>query len=176
MKKFVGYAALASLIAGLVVIWLLLRKPSTPFVEPSEAAAQSFNDTILRLTAAQELGLPAEARFTAPEINSQIQAWLKANPPPPGAATLKNGSVQFEGDRLTTVLALNVKGIDLYLSLRGHLALAKNTLRFIPAEARLGSLPVPVSWLEGKIDLHMELPEALTAVRVENGELVIEAD
>lgn len=171
-----GYAALASLIGGLVVVWLLLRKPPAPFIEPAEADSQSFNQKMLRLTAAQELGLPAEARFTAPEINSQIQQWLKANPPAPGAATLKNGSVEFEGDRLTTVLTLNVKGIDLYLSLRGHLALAGSTLRFIPAEARVGSLPIPVSWLEGKVDMHMELPEAVTAVRVEGGELVIQAD
>lgn len=125
---------------------------------------------------AQEAGLPVEARLTSPEVNSQIQQWLKVNPPPPGAATLKNGSVQFEGNRLTTVLLLNVKGIDLYLSLYGDLAFAGNTLRFIPTEARLGALPVPVSWLEGKIDMHMELPEAVTAVRVENGELVIQAD
>ena len=33
----------------------------------------------------------------------------------------------------------------------------------------------PHPWFERKIDMHMELPEAVTAVRVENGDLVMEA-
>ncbi len=176
MKKVVGYAALASLIAGLVMIWLLLRKPPTPFVEPTEAAAQSFNQKILRLTAADELGVPAEVRFTAPEINSQIQAWLKARPPSAGDATIKSAIVRLDGEKLIAVLATTVKGQDVYVTIGGHLDFSNRAVRLVPTEVRIGSVPVPASWMQGKIDMHMELPEGITGVRIENSELVVQTD
>jgi hypothetical protein len=48
-------------------------------------------------------------------------------------------------------------------------------VRLIPSEVQVGSLPVPASWLAGRIDMHMEVPDAVTAMRIENGELVVQA-
>ena len=175
MRKVFGYAALASLLATLVFAWMLLRKPALPFPETNEEAAASFNDKIARLTSANEFGVPTELHLTSAEINSQIQQWLKANPQPPGTATMTNGAIHFDGDRMIVVLAFDVKGFDVYMTVDGHLDFANHAVRLVPAEVHIGSVPVPVSLLEGKIDLQMELPEAVTALRVEGGELVIEA-
>lgn len=176
MRKVFGYAALASLIATLVFVWMLLRKPALPFPETSQEAAASFNEKIMRLTSANEYGLPVEMHLTAAELNSQIQQTLKANPQPPGTATMTNGAIHFDGDRMIVLLAFDVKGFDVYMTVDGNLNFSNHAVRLVPAEVHIGSVPVPVSLLEGKIDLQMELPEAVTAIRIENGELVIEAN
>lgn len=175
MKKIIGYASLAGLIAALVLVWMLLRKPALPFPEANDEAAQSFNEKVLRLTAANEYGVPVETHFTSGEINSQIQQWLRANPPPAGTATLKNGAVHFEGDRMIVLLALDVRGFDVDMTVDGHLTFVGHLARLDPADVHIGRVPIPVSMLEGKVDLQMELPEAVTAVRVEGGELIIDA-
>ena len=119
--------------------------------------------------------MPVETHFTSGEINSQIQQWLKINPQPPGTASLRNGAVHFEGDRMIVVLALEVRGFDVYMTVDGHLTFVGHLARLEPADVHIGRVPIPVSMLEGKVDLQMELPDAVTALRVENGELVIEA-
>jgi len=175
LRRIAGYTALAGLIAFLVLVWMLLRKPALALPETSEEAAATFNSKIARLTSANDFGLPVEMRLTAPEINSQIQQWLKANPPPGGTASLKNGGIYLDRDRMIVLLAFDVRGFEVYMTVDGHLDFAGHIVRLVPAEVHIGTVPVPVSLLEGKIDLQMELPEAVTAIRVENGELVIEA-
>ncbi len=175
MRKFFGFAALASLIATLIFVWMLLSKPALPIPETSEEAAASFNEKILRLTAANEYGLPVEMHLTSAEINSQIQQWLKSNPQPPGTATMTNGAIHFDGDRMIVLLLFDVRGFDVYMTVDGRLEFANHVVRLVPAEVHIGRVPVPVSLLAGKIDLQMELPEAVTAVRVQGGELAIEA-
>jgi hypothetical protein len=175
-KKILGSLALASLICSLLVLGLLLRKPSIPDVEAAPAATQSFTDKVARLTLAHEQHIPSEIRLTEAEINSQIKDGLRAHPPPAGEAAIKGATVRFEGDKLVTVLAMNVKGRDIYITVGGHLNFADRAIKLVPSEVHIGSLPVPVSWMESKIDLHMELPEGITGMRVENGELVVEAD
>jgi hypothetical protein len=51
-----------------------------------------------------------------------------------------------------------------------------HAVRLVPSDVHVGSLPVPVSWLEGKLDMHLEVPPSITALRVENSELVVRAD
>jgi len=176
VKRMVKYLALASLIVSLVFLWMLLSKPALPPAEASAEAAASFAEKLARLTRAQELGMASEVHFTAAEINSQIQEWLKSNPPPDGGTAVKNGAVALEGDHLIAVLTLDVRGIDLYLTVDGRLTFAHHSVHLVPSEIHIGKVALPAAWFERKIDMHMELPEAVTAVRVENGELVVEAD
>jgi hypothetical protein len=175
MRRIFGYAALASLIATLIFLWMLLRKPALAFPETSDEAAASFNDKIARLATASDFGVSSELHLTSAELNSQIQQWLKANPQPPGTATMTNGAIHLEGDRMIVILLFDVRGFDVYMTIDGNLLFTNHIVRLVPAEVHIGSTPVPVTLLEGKIDLQMELPDAVTAIRVENGELVIEA-
>ena len=158
------------------MLWLVLRKPALPAIETSADAARSFNEKLNQLTQSKEQGAPAEIRLTPAEINSAIQEGLKAQPPPPGPAVLKNAVVQLEGEKMTAYLTSTVKGVELRLIVGGNLQFENHTVRLVPSDVHLGSLPVPVSWLEGKLDMHLEVPPAITAMRVENSELVVRAD
>ena len=175
MRKVLGYAALVSLIASLLLVLMLLRKPALAFPETNDEAAASFNDKIARLTTADDYGVPSELHITSDELNSQIQQWLKANPPPAGAATMKNGAIHFNGDRMIVLLLFDVHGFDVYMTIDGNLMFANHLVRLYPTEVHIGRMSVPVALLEGKIDLQMGLPPAVTALRIENSELVIEA-
>jgi hypothetical protein len=176
VKKVVGFLALAALLVSLLSVWLLLRKPSMPDAAPNPEAARSFTEKVARLTLAHEQGIPAEIRLTEAEINSQIEEGLKAHPPPAGEATVKGATVRLQDDKLLAILAMNVKGQDVYVTVGGHLDFSNRAVRLVPSDVRIGSLPVPVAWVEGKIDMHMEVPEGITGVRIENSELVVEAD
>jgi hypothetical protein len=175
VRKILGYVTLISLVASLLLVLMLLRKPALVFPETSEEAAASFNDKIARLATVNELGVPSELHLTASELNSQIQQYLKANPPPAGSATMRNGAILFDGDRMTVVLLFDVHGFDVYMTIDGNLLFTNHMVRLNPTEVHIGRVSVPVALLEGKIDLQMELPPAVTALRVENSELVIEA-
>jgi len=174
-KKTLRYLSLGLLIFSLLFLWLVLRKPSVPSAAASAEAAHSFDRKMSQLVQAQEQRLPGEIRLTEAEINSKIQEGLKGSPPPAGALTVKDASVRLEGEKLLTMLTVNAKGMDLYVTVGGRLGFSNHTVRVIPSEVRVGSLPVPASWLAGKIDMHMEVPQAVTGMRIENSELVVQA-
>ena len=174
-KKIIRVGGLILLVLSLISILLVLRKPAVAVVETSADASRSFDEKMARLVQAQEQRLPGEMRLTEAEINSKIQEGLRDSPPPAGAVTVKGASVHLEGEKLLTVLMVNAKGVDLYVTVGGSLGFNNHTVRLIPSEVQVGSLPVPASWLAGKIDMHLEVPEAVTGIRIENSELVVQA-
>jgi uncharacterized protein YpmS len=174
-KRIIRVISWTLLALTLVSVLLALRKPSFPMVEVSAQAARSFDEKMTSLAQTQEQRVPGEIRLTEAEINSKIQESLKNNPPPAGAVTLKGAVVHLEGAHLRSMLTINAKGVDLHVTVAGSLNFSSHTVRLIPSEVSVGSLPLPASWLDGKIDIHMEVPEAVTEMRVENGELVVQA-
>lgn len=175
VKRIFRYIAVGLVVASLILLWLLLRRPSMPTAEASAEAAKSFDEKMARLAQAQEQQVPGEIRLTEAEINSKIQEGLKNNPPPAGAVTLKGAVVHLEGDKLRTMLTVNVKGIELVVTVGGTLDFSQHTVRLIPSEVRLGSLPVPASLMKDRIDMQMQVPASVAAMRIENGELVVQA-
>ncbi|MCJ7501846.1 MAG: hypothetical protein MUP80_02130 [Acidobacteriia bacterium] len=175
VKRIFRYIAVGLVVASLILLWLLLRRPSMPTAEASAEAAKSFDEKMARLAQAQEQQVPGEIRLTEVEINSKIQEGLKNNPPPAGAVTLKGAVVHLEGDKLRTMLTVNVKGIELVVTVGGTLDFSQHTVRLIPSEVRLGSLPVPASLMKDRIDMQMQVPASVAAMRIENGELVVQA-
>jgi hypothetical protein len=175
VKRIFRYIAVGLVVASLILLWLLLRRPSMPTAEASAEAAKSFDEKMARLAQAQEQQVPGEIRLTEAEINSKIQEGLKNNPPPAGAVTLKGAVVHLEGDKLRTMLTVNVKGIELVVTVGGSLEFSQHTVRLIPSEVRLGSLPVPASLMKDRIDMQMQVPASVAAMRIENGELVVQA-
>jgi hypothetical protein len=73
------------------------------------------------------------------------------------------------------MLTVNVKGIELVVTVGGTLDFSQHTVRLIPSEVRLGSLPVPASLMKDRIDMQMQVPASVAAMRIENGELVVQA-
>jgi hypothetical protein len=175
VKRIFRYIAVGLVVASLILLWLLLRRPSMPTAEASAEAAKSFDEKMASLAQAQEQQVPGEIRLTEAEINSKIQEGLKNNPPPAGAVTLKGAVVHLEGDKLRTMLTVNVKGIELVVTVGGSLDFSQHTVRLIPSEVRLGSFPVPASLMKDRIDMQMQVPASVAAMRIENGELVVQA-
>jgi hypothetical protein len=98
---------------------------------------------------------------------------MKTPPPSSGPAALSAAKVSLQDPGLTTILTVNIKGVDLYLTMEGNLNFSNHIVRLEPTKTRVGSVPVPPSLLKGKIDIEMEVPESVTAFRVENNQLVV---
>jgi len=172
-RRTLRYFAAATLLASLICLWLLLRQPAFPAADPTPDAARSFTEKVAQLTLAHEQGFAGEIRLTEAEINSQIAEGLKDRPPPAGATGLKGAKIHLEGDQFVALLTMNMKGRDVYVTVGGRLDFSNHAVRLVPSEVRVGSLPVPASWAKSRIDMHMELPEAIGGVRLEDGELVV---
>ena len=174
MKKVVRVLIIILVIVSILQLWLMLRKPSMPAAEPSPEAARSFDRKLGELILASEQRTPGQIRLTEAELNSKIQAYLQESPMPAGAATLKAATVHMDGDQLQALLAVDVKGLDLYVTLGGYLSFKDHLLKLVPSKVKVGSHPLPASLLAGRLDLSLEVPEAVSEIRVENGELVVE--
>jgi len=174
-KKIIRIISWSLLALTLITLLLALRKPGGFAAQTSAEAAKSFDEKMTSLAQAQERQVPGQIRLTEVEINSKIQEGLKTSPPPEGAMTLKGAVVHLDGDKLRTLLTVNVKGIELGVTVGGSLDFSQHTVRLVPSEVRLGSLPVPASLMKKRIDMQMQLPASVAALRIENGELVVQA-
>jgi hypothetical protein len=175
MKKIVRYFVLINVLLSLVLLVLILLKPSIPTITSGPEAAQSFQQKVAQLAEAHERGTPAEVRLTSEEVNSQFQGAAAAAQDPTNPVKLKQTTVYLEDDKLVTVLVADVKGVDLVLSIVGRLNFSGHSVTLVPTQLRIGRLPVPVSWLRGKMNLQMDVPELITGARIENGELVLQS-
>jgi hypothetical protein len=192
----------------LVVLVLLLKKPSPVAapMTPTEAKekAGEFQAQISELETSHNRGEPAEARFTADQVNaafrqsaaeqaapaapspaSGTQAHAAAQAPPPAPEPLpevRTVQIAFQGDHLTGQFASNVYGKDVYLTVSGKIGVKDGYATFEFTEAKIDSLPVPVSLLNPRLQEKLQepenreklkLPNYVADLRVENGQLVI---
>jgi hypothetical protein len=188
----------------LVVLALLLKKPA-PVAAPMTAVevkekAADFQARISELETSHNRGEPAEARFTADEVNAAFQQSAAeqaiAPAPSPGPATpaptaaqgqeplpeVKTVQIAFEDDHLTGQFASNVYGKDVYLTVTGRVGVKEGYATFEFTQAKIDSLPIPVSLLNPRLQeklqepenrAKLKLPDYVADLRVENGQLVI---
>lgn len=183
-KKIFRIISWSLLALTLLSILLIFRKPSIPPVEISAEAAKSFDQKLVQLNQAHEQRRPAEVHITEAELNSKLQERLKQNHAAGGSTSLKEAVVNLEGNRLRATFTVNVKGRDFDLTLGGNLGVDNGALEFKPADARLGSLPVPLALIgpairerlnSPEMRERMKLPDFIKDVRLENGELVLQS-
>ncbi len=157
----------------LLVLVLLLKRPA-PVAIPMTAVevkekAGEFQARISELEASHNRGEPGEARFTADEVNAAFQqsAAEQAAPPTPSPAPgrqapaaaqgqeplpeVRTVQIAFEGDHLTGQFASNVYGKDVYLTVTGKVGVKDGYATFEFTEAKIDSLPVPVSLLNPRL-------------------------
>ncbi len=172
---------------SLLALLLVLRKPNLPQAEASAEAAKSFDQKLQQLEEAHQQGTSREIRITEAELNSKLQESLAGSPrrPPAGVeASRPAGTVHLEGDRIQGAFVVNLAGKDFYLVIGGTLGVAGRSLVFRPTDAQLGSLPLPLAVVEPKLRERLEspdvrermkLPDSIKDIRIENGELVVQA-
>ena|SRR5579862_3334818 len=204
--------SIATLLASLVAIVLVLRKPAPVALPLPPAAiaehAQAFDQKMSDFEqAVQQSGAPSvsltgstsqssspdsapkpEVRITSDEI-SAVLAQSLGNPGEltpdsnigPGQPTIKNQSVNFDGDTVHGQFLTEVAGKDVWITVSGHIGEQNGYATFEPTEFKVGDLNVPVSLVNPALQKklteerdQLKLPDSVGGLKVENSELVMQ--
>ena len=142
----------------------------------SQAASSSpkaevrINSDEISAVLAQSLGNAAGSTGLTP--NSDVGS---------GAPTIKDQQVSFDGDVVHGQFLTEVAGKDVWVTISGHLGEKDGYATFDPTEFKVGDLSVPVSLVNPALQKklaeqrdRMKLPDNVGAMKVENGELVMQ--
>ena len=183
VKKISFIVSVTLLVVSVVQVILILRKPSMREIPTSKEASESFDQKLVRAQEAHQQGESKEIRITESELNSKLQEDLEGAPAADeGPNPLRGIMVHLEGDKVEPTFVVDVKGLDLYVTLTGTLGISDHSLVFNPTGLRMGSHPIPMVLIESKLrerfdspDMRerMKLPESIKDVRIENGEVVV---
>jgi hypothetical protein len=98
-----------------------------------------------------------------------------------GAPTIKDQQVSFDGDVVHGQFLTEVAGKDVWVTISGHLGEKDGYATFDPTEFKVGDLSVPVSLVNPALQKklaeqrdRMKLPDNVGAMKIENGELVMQ--
>ena len=197
LRRIVSAVILLSLV---VVLFLMFHKPA-PLAEPMAPAAvaanaQSFQQKLTQLeplasepdTSPQQ-STPEEVRFTGDELQAalvQSNASGAATPPklqtPSGEQIDLQGApvVRLEDDVVKGQFQAEVAGQKVYVTVAGHLGAKDGYATFTPTEFRIGEMKIPVSMVNAQLQKKMEeqrdrmkLPDFISDIAVENGDLIV---
>jgi hypothetical protein len=155
-----------------------------------QAQAQGQTGSEVRLTADEIGAAIAQAERANEALPAQGKAPGSAAPSPDTAAAVAPSSVEtvnidepiisFEGDIVRGQFVTEVAGKKTYVTVAGHLGSKNGYATFEPTEFKVGDLKVPVSLVNDALQKKMleqqdrlKLPDFVSDVRVENGELVV---
>jgi hypothetical protein len=206
--------SIATLLASLVAIFLVLKKPA-PVAQPQPPAAiaehaQAFDQKMAEFQQETQqspvvIGIATSNSGAAPvaspspkaevHINSdEISAVLAQSLGNAGGAglspdsnigsaapTIKDQQVSFDGDLVHGQFLTEIAGKDVWVTVSGHIGEKDGYATFDPTEFKVGDLSVPVSLVNpalqkklGEQRDRLKLPDNVGAMKVENGELVMQ--
>jgi len=138
--------------------------------QPSSKAEVHINSDEISAVLAQSLGNTSGASGLSPDSNSGS-----------AAPTIKDQQVSFEGDLVHGQFLTEVAGKDVWVTISGHLGEKDGFATFDPTEFKVGDLSVPVSMVNPALQKklaeqrdRLKLPDNVGAMKVENGELVMQ--
>lgn len=165
--------SIATLIASLVAIILVLKKPAPVAQKQAPAAitqhAQSFDQKMAEFEqAAQQpqtntssdatatsssANAKAEVRLNSDEISAVVAQSLgngMENLTPDsnvgnGAPTIKDQQISFDGDVVHGQFLTQLAGKDVWITVSGHIGEKDGYATFDPTEFKVGDLSIPVS-------------------------------
>jgi hypothetical protein len=193
--------SVATLLTSVIAIFLVLKKPQ-PVAQPQPIAAaaanaQSFQEKLQQLDAVKQPGqAPAEVHLSSNEVSAAIAQAAGAIPLAAGSSgaptsstdvasttgqpEVKDYQVNFEGDIARGQFLTQVAGKDVWVTLAGHLGSNDGYATFDPTEFKVGDLNVPVSLVNDALQKklteqrdRLKLPDNVSGIKVENGELVM---
>jgi len=206
--------SIATLVASLVAIFLVLKKPA-PVAQPQAPAAiaehaQSFDQKMAEFqqatqqsssSGASQTSTPDAGQSASPapkaevHINSdEISAVLAQTMGNAGGAalspdsnigsaapTIKDQSVTMDGDLVHGQFLTEIAGKDVWVTISGHIGEKDGYATFDPTEFKVGDLSVPVSLVNPSLQKklaeehdRLKLPDNVGAMKVENGQLVMQ--
>ncbi len=214
MKKFKidRIISIATLVASLVAIVLVLKKPA-PVSHPQAPAAiaehaQAFDQKIAEFEQASQQtpvsdasnasssdsgqpassGPKAEVHLNSDEVGAalaqslgNVGASLPSDATAGAAPAIKDQQVSFDGDLVHGQFLMEIAGKDVWVTISGHLGEKDGYATFDPTEFKVGDLNVPISLVNPALQKklaeqrdRLKLPDNVGAMRVENGELVMQ--
>ena len=183
-KKIWKIISWVLLILTILSVVLLVIPPSGRTPESSTEAAQSFDQKWAELAGAHARGEASEVRLSESELNSKIQQAVEGAPSG-GVASMKGVEARLDGNDLVFVLKISILGVNTYVTMGGKPVLRDHILEFDLDQVDMGRMPVPASMIGAFLRSRLEspemresmtLPDFIRDVRVENGELVFDAD
>jgi hypothetical protein len=180
-----------------IVLVLMFHHPQ-PLVagkidrQVAAANAESFQTKMGQLQQAHDRGESGtETRLGSEEIGAalllsdapafsagQSEASGSTNPQIP----VKAQQVVFDQDQVKAQFTTQLAGQDVIVSLSGHVGSKEGYVEFIPTSFQIGSLPVPLSLVQEQLNKKLldpanreklKLPDFVSDLRIENGQLVI---
>jgi len=157
-----------------------VQQSSTPSVSTPTSTDQS---------AAPDSASPKpEVRITSDEISAVLAQSLgntgELKPDSnigPGAPTIKDQSVNFDGDTVHGQFLTEIAGKDVWITISGHIGEQNGYATFEPTEFKDGDLNVPVSLVNPALQKklaeerdRLKLPDSVGGLKVENSELVMQ--
>jgi hypothetical protein len=158
----------------------LAQSQSQPQDQPASEIHLTSDEVAAALTQASSASAASaqDTHTTAPGASTDSPEAL-ANATVEGA-TLHDPAITFEGDVVRGQFATEVSGKTFYITVAGHLGSRDGYATFEPTEFKIGDLSVPVSLVNPALQKKMQeqrdrmkLPEFISDIRVENGELVV---
>jgi hypothetical protein len=123
-------------------------------------------------------GQPTQAVSSAPS-NTSLNDATTATPEQVG---VKDPQITFEGNEVKGQFSANIYGKDMFVTLSGHLGTKDGYVTFDPTGFKIGDMPVPVSLVQVQLNKKfsepetrekLKLPDYISDMRIENGQLVI---
>ena len=173
----------------------MMHQPQPLIAHASSAArvaanAQSFQVKLGELEQAHQNGRSgAEARISSDEVAAALAV---ASPQPTTAGAeasasadpvpLKDRQVVFERDEVKGQFTTQLAGKDVVITLSGYVASKDGYLDFVPTSFYIGSMPVPIALVQDQLRKKLadpetrdklKLPEFISDLRIENGQLLI---
>lgn len=137
---------------------------------PSPKAEVHINSDEITAVLAQSLGTAAGASSLSPDSNIGI-----------AAPTIKDQQVSFDGDLVHGQFLTEIAGKDVWVTISGHIGEKDGYATFDPTEFKVGDLSVPVSLVNPALQKklaeqrdRLKLPDNVGAMKVENGQLVMQ--
>jgi hypothetical protein len=177
----------------------MLHKPA-PLAEamlPAAVAAnaRSFQQKLSQLDPPasgaenSQQGSPEEMHFTADEVQAALVQSNTAGTAPSASLQTPSGeqinmqaapTVRLEDDVVKGQFEAEVGGKKVYVTVAGHLGAKDGYATFEPTEFRIGDMKISVSLVNAQLQKkmaeqrdRMKLPEFISDIAVQNGELVI---
>jgi hypothetical protein len=196
--------SIATLVASLVALVLVLKKPApvahpqapTTIAEHAQAFDQKMAEFAQATQQSQasgasdtsaSSGTKAEVHIKSDELSAVLAQSLgnagttEVSPDGGAAPTIKEQQVSFDGDVVHGQFLTAVAGKDVWITISGHIGEKDGYATFDPTEFKLGDLSVPVSLVNPALQKklaeqrdRLKLPDNVGAMRVENGELVMQ--
>jgi hypothetical protein len=202
LDRIISVATLASSLIAIVLV-LKKPQPVAPPMAPAVAAAnvQSFEEKIQQLDQPKGPGKPSpEVRLSSDEVSAAVAEAMGATPAPtqmpgtlpaavpssadaviaPGQPEVKDYQVSLDGDVARGQFLTQIAGKDVYVTLAGHLNSKDGYATFDPTEFKVGDLDIPISLVNDALQKklveqrdRLKLPDNVSGIKVENGELVL---